>query len=183
MFKKLIVDRNFNLQQYEEDVNQIVRIITRALKNGYKLYFMGNGGSAAEATHIAAEFSGRFLKDRKALPAESLSSNISAITAIANDYGYENIFKRQIEAFVEMNDVVIALTTSGNSENLVRGIEAAKEKEAFTICFSGNGGGKCQEISDIAIIGPNGTSAIIQELHLILLHIIVQIVEENLFQS
>jgi len=181
MYKELIADRNFNLQQYEDSVNQIVRITTRALKNGYKLYFMGNGGSAAEATHIAAEFSGRFLKNRKALPAESLSSNISAITAIANDYGYENIFKRQVEAFVELNDIVIALTTSGNSENLALGLQAAKEKEAFTIVFSGNGGGKCAELADIKVIGPNGTTAVIQELHLILLHIVTQMVEENLF--
>ena len=142
---------------------------------------MGNGGSAADAQHLAAEFSGRFLRERRGLPSESLSVNPSAVTAIANDYGYDRLFARQIEAFVQPGDVVIGLTTSGNSPNIVIGLTEAKSRGATTIAFSGNGGGKVLDVADISLVGPDGISALVQEVHITLGHIVCELVEQAMF--
>lgn len=181
-FEELIKQRNFELEKYADVVNRIVKEILIAFEDGNRIYLFGNGGSAAEAAHIAAEFSGRFLKNRAALPAESLSSNLSTITAIANDFGYEKVFKRQVEAFVNHGDIVIALTTSGKSDNILQGLRYANRIGATTILFSGNSGGEniLQESdTHIIVMGPNGTSAVVQELHLILLHMICELVDQH----
>lgn len=166
--------------RYEGVVTLIARTLIDTFAAGHKVLWMGNGGSAADAQHLAAEFSGRFLRERRALPSEALSVNPSAVTAIANDYGYERVFARQVEAFAQEGDVVVGITTSGNSRNVVLGLEAARRAGATTVAFSGNGGGQVAEIADISLVGPNGYSAIIQEVHITLGHIICDLVEQEL---
>jgi D-sedoheptulose 7-phosphate isomerase len=182
-FRELLEDRRglLDAEHYEAVVKRIVRAMVEAFKSGRKVLWMGNGGSAADAQHLAAEFSGRFLRERPALPSEALSVNASAVTAIANDYGYDHVFARQIEAFAQPGDVVVGITTSGNSKNIVTALEAAKRRGAVTIAFSGNGGGKVAEIADIALLGPVGYSALIQEVHITLGHIICDLTEQELF--
>lgn len=182
-FRELLEDRRglLDADHYEAVVERIVRAMVEAFKSGRKVLWMGNGGSAADAQHLAAEFSGRFLRERPALPSEALSVNSSAVTAIANDFGYEHVFARQIEAFAQPGDVVVGITTSGNSKNVVLALEAAKRRGAVTIAFSGNGGGKVAEIADITLIGPSGYSAIVQEVHITMGHIICDLTEQALF--
>jgi D-sedoheptulose 7-phosphate isomerase len=167
-------------ERYEAVVERIAQAILAAFRNGRKVLWMGNGGSAADAQHLAAEFSGRFLRERRALPSEALSVNTSALTAIGNDYGYERVFERQVEAFAQPGDVVVGITTSGSSRNIVLALEAAKRAGATTIAFSGNGGGPVAEIADIALIGPDGYSALVQEVHITLGHIVCDLVEQEL---
>jgi D-sedoheptulose 7-phosphate isomerase len=181
-FHELLADRKGQLDKphYPEQVAAIVAALVDAFRKGNKVLWFGNGGSAADAQHLAAEFSGRFLYERRALPSEALSVNPSAVTAISNDYGYEEVFARQVEAFAQPGDVVVGLTTSGNSPNVVRGLEEANRIGATTIAFTGNGGGKVAEIAAIALIGPDGGSAIIQEVHITLGHIVCELVEQSL---
>jgi D-sedoheptulose 7-phosphate isomerase len=181
-FREMLDDRRDLLDpdRYEDVVTRIARTLIDAFSTGRKVLWMGNGGSAADAQHLAAEFSGRFLRERRALPSEALSVNPSAVTAIANDYGYERVFARQVEAFAQRGDVVVGITTSGNSPNIVLGLEAAKHAGATTVAFTGNGGGKVAEIADISLVGPNGYSAIIQEVHITLGHIICDLVEQEI---
>ncbi|MGP6159415.1 MAG: SIS domain-containing protein [Vulcanimicrobiaceae bacterium] len=167
--------------RYEAVVERIARTLIAAFNAGRKVLWCGNGGSAADAQHLAAEFSGRFLRERRGLPSEALSVNTSALTAIANDYGYDRVFERQVEAFVLPGDVLIGITTSGNSKNIVFALEEAKKHGATTIAFTGNGGGKVAEIADIALVGPDGYSALVQEVHITLGHIICDLVEQSLF--
>ena len=167
-------------ERYEAVVERIAQTLIAAFRNGRKVLWMGNGGSAADAQHLAAEFSGRFLRERRALPSEALSVNSSAVTAIGNDYGYERVFERQVEAFAQPGDVVVGITTSGTSRNVVLALEAAKRAGATTIAFTGNGGGRVAEIADIALIGPDGYSAIVQEVHITLGHIVCDLVEQEL---
>jgi D-sedoheptulose 7-phosphate isomerase len=182
-FRELLEDRRglLDADRYEAVVERIVRAMVEAFKSGRKVLWMGNGGSAADAQHLAAEFSGRFLRERPALPSEALSVNSSAVTAIANDYGYDHVFTRQIEAFAQPGDVVVGITTSGTSKNIVLALEAAKRRGAVTVALSGNGGGKVAEIADITLIGPSGYSAIVQEVHITMGHIICDLVEQALF--
>ena len=181
-FAELLDDRRGRLDapHYAAQVAAIVAAMTHAFRNGGKVLWFGNGGSAADAQHLAAEFSGRFLRERRALPSEALSVNTSAVTAIANDYGYERVFSRQVEAFARAGDVVVGLTTSGASRNVVLGLEAAKRAGATTIAFTGNGGGAVAEIADIALVGPDGYSALVQEVHITLGHIVCDLVEQAL---
>lgn len=140
---------------------------------------MGNGGSAADAQHLAAEFSGRFLRERRSLPSEALTVNTSALTAIANDFGYDQVFSRQVEGLVRPGDVVVGITTSGNSENVVKGLLAAKAAGAVTVAFTGNAGGRVADIADLVLLGPSGYAAIVQEIHITLGHIICDLVEQE----
>jgi D-sedoheptulose 7-phosphate isomerase len=182
-FRELLDDRRGLLDpdRYEAVVDRIVRTLASAFNAGRKVLWCGNGGSAADAQHLAAEFSGRFLRERRALPSEALSVNPSAVTAIANDYGYEQVFARQVEAFVQPGDVVVGLTTTGNSANVTNALEAAKRLGATTIAFSGNGGGRVAEVADINLIGPDGYAALVQEVHITLGHIVCDLVEQTLF--
>ena len=181
-FREMLDDRRglLDADRYEPVVERIARTLIAAFSAGRKVLWMGNGGSAADAQHLAAEFSGRFLRERPALPSEALSTNSSAVTAIANDYGYDRVFARQIEAFARPGDVVVGITTSGNSRNVVLGLEEARRQGATTIAFTGNGGGKVAEIADIALIGPDGYSALVQEVHITLGHIVCDLVEQAL---
>jgi len=174
-------------QQLLNDVNiqqklvDVIDIISTAFKNGNKVLFCGNGGSAADAQHLAAEFSGRFYKDRKALPAEALHCNTSYLTAVANDYSYDVIYARLVEGIGVKGDVLLGFSTSGNSVNIVKAIESAKDLGITTIGFTGAKGGKMKEISDFIFNVPSNDTPRIQESHIMLGHIICQLVEEKVF--
>ncbi|MDQ6932309.1 MAG: D-sedoheptulose 7-phosphate isomerase [Candidatus Eremiobacteraeota bacterium] len=182
-FEQLLADRHGLIEapHYRHQVQRIVEAMVAAFRSGRKVLWMGNGGSAADAQHLAAEFSGRFLRERRGLPSEALSTNTSAVTAISNDYGYDRVFARQIEAFAVPGDVVIGITTSGTSKNIRLGLEEAKKRGAVTVAFSGNGGGPVCEVADLSLIGPTGYSAIVQEVHITMGHIICDLVEQKLF--
>jgi len=159
----------------------IVDLITKAFLNGNKVLFCGNGGSAADAQHLAAEFSGRFYKNRKALPAEALHCNTSYLTAVANDYEFNVIYSRLVDGLGVAGDVLIGLSTSGNSTNIIKAFEVAKEKGITTIGLTGANGGKMKEISDYLLNVPSTTTPRIQESHILLGHIICELVEEKVF--
>jgi D-sedoheptulose 7-phosphate isomerase len=166
-----------------ETVEKLTNVLTQALKNGNRIYFCGNGGSAADAQHLAAEFSGRFYKDRDALPAEALHCNTSYLTAVANDYGYDVVYARLIKGIGQKGDVLVGLSTSGNSDNIIKAFEAAKEKGVITIAFTGDSGGKMKAISDYLVNVPSSDTPRIQESHIMLGHIICQLVEEKYFNA
>ncbi len=181
-FGELLADRNGLLDEphYREQVERIVATIVAALRDGKKVLWCGNGGSAAEAQHMAAELSGRYLRERPGLYSEALSVNSSTLTCVGNDYGYDYVFARQVEAFARPGDVVIGMTTSGSSRNVVLALEAAKRRGAVAIAFTGNGGGKTAETADLSLIGPNGYAAIVQEVHQVMAHIVCDLVEQQL---
>ena len=162
-------------------LEKVIAVITQAFKNGNSVYFAGNGGSAADAQHLAAEFSGRFYKDRKALPSEALHCNTSYLTAVANDYSYDVIYSRLIEGLAKPGDVLVGLSTSGNSGNIVKAFEKSKELKVITIGFTGAAGGKMKELSDYLINVPSTDTPRIQESHILLGHIICELVEKNIF--
>jgi D-sedoheptulose 7-phosphate isomerase len=162
-------------------IDTVVKVITTAFQNGNSVYFAGNGGSAADAQHLAAEFSGRFYKDRKALPSEALHCNTSYLTAVANDYSYEVIYARLIEGITKPGDVLVGISTSGNAGNIVKAFEMAKTKQVVTIGFTGDKGGKMKEISDYLINVPSNDTPRIQESHILVGHIICELVESNIF--
>lgn len=162
-------------------VEQCIAAITNAFNNGSKVLFCGNGGSAADAQHLAAEFSGRFYTDRDALPAEALHVNTSYLTAVANDYSYEDIYARLVKGIGKKGDVLVGLTTSGNSGNIIKAFEAARLKGMITIGFTGETGGKIKPLCDYLINVPSKDTPRIQESHIMLGHIICQLVEEQLF--
>jgi len=165
----------------KQTVASCVDIIVTAFKNGNKVLFAGNGGSAADAQHLAAEFSGRFYKDRKALPSEALHCNTSYLTAVANDYSYDVIYARLLEGIGNKGDVIVGLSTSGNSTNILKAFEVAKENGITTIGFTGATGGKMKDASDYLINVPSTDTPRIQESHIMLGHIICELVEEALF--
>lgn len=162
---------------------QIASLMVSALKNGNRIYFCGNGGSAADAQHLAAEFSGRFYTDREALPAEALHCNTSYLTAVANDYSYDVVYARLIKGIGTKGDFLVGLSTSGNSGNIVKAFEVAREKGIITVGFTGDTGGKMKELSDYLINVPSKDTPRIQESHIMLGHIICQLVEEQYFNK
>lgn len=162
-------------------VKTIAETIVDSLKKGNRIYFCGNGGSAADAQHLAAELSGRFYTDRKALPAEALHCNTSYLTAVANDYSYDLIYARFIDGIGNIGDVLIGLSTSGNSANIVKAFETAKNKGIITVGFTGLSGGLMKGLSDYLVNVPSTDTPRIQESHIMLGHIICQFVEEEYF--
>ena len=181
-FDDLIADRRgiFDEPRYRTQVEAIADAIVAALRSGKKVLWCGNGGSAAEAQHMAAELSGRFLREREGLASEALSVNSSTVTAVANDYGFDAVFERQVEAMARAGDVVIALTTSGNSPNVVRALEAATRRGAIAVAFTGNGGGAIATVADLMLLGPDGYAAIVQEVHQVMAHILCDLVEQRI---
>jgi D-sedoheptulose 7-phosphate isomerase len=175
--KQKIFENDAMLTLIEKAVEQI----TNAFKNGNRIYFCGNGGSAADAQHLAAEFSGRFYKNREALPAEALHCNTSYLTAVANDYSYDDIYARLVHGIANAGDVLLGLSTSGNSANIVKAFEVAKEKQIITIGFTGETGGKMKILSDVLFNVPSNDTPRIQESHIMIGHIICQLVEEKYF--
>jgi len=158
-----------------------VDVIVNAFRNGNRVYFCGNGGSAADAQHLAAEFSGRFYTDRQALPAEALHCNTSYLTAVANDYSFDDIYSRLIDGIGDHGDVLIGLSTSGNSANIIKAFETARKKEIVTIGLTGKSGGKLKPLCDHLINIPSTDTPRIQESHIMVGHIICQLVEENMY--
>jgi D-sedoheptulose 7-phosphate isomerase len=181
-FDELVADRRgiFDAPHYRAQIEAIADAVVRALRAGKKVLWCGNGGSAAEAQHMAAELSGRFLRERPGLASEALSVNTSTITAVGNDYGFDRVFARQVEAFAQPGDVVIALTTSGNSPNVVLALESARQRGALAVAFTGNGGGRIAGAADLVLIGPDGYSAIVQEVHQVMAHILCDLVEQRI---
>ena len=181
-FSELLADRRglLDAPHYQQQVEAIVDAFVTALRAGKRIYWCGNGGSAAEAQHMAAELSGRYLRERPGLNSEALSVNTSTLTCVGNDYGYDYIFSRQVEAFAQPGDVLVGMTTSGTSKNVVLAMEAARKKGAVTVAFTGNGGGTVAELADHVLLGPNGYAAIVQEVHQVMAHIVCDLVEQRL---
>lgn len=175
--KQQVLEDEFLLQS----ICDVVNVIVDAFRTGKRIYFCGNGGSAADAQHLAAEFSGRFYSDRKALPAEALHCNTSYLTAVANDYGYDLVYARLIDGIGETGDILVGLSTSGNSANIVKAFEAAKAKKMITIGFTGISGGQMKPLSDFILNVPSSDTPRIQESHIMIGHIICQLVEEKFF--
>ncbi|MFY7693953.1 MAG: D-sedoheptulose-7-phosphate isomerase [Sediminibacterium sp.] len=164
-----------------KQIETVVEVVTNAFKNGNAVYFAGNGGSAADAQHLAAEFSGRFYKDRKALPSDALHCNSSYLTAVANDYSYDVIYSRLLEGLAKKGDVLIGISTSGNSANIVKAFEMAASMGVITVGFTGANGGKMKNMANYLINVPSNTTPRIQESHILVGHIICELVEENIF--
>lgn len=162
------------------EIEHMVKLIITAYKTGGKVVLFGNGGSAADAQHIACELVGKFALKRQAFPAIALTTNASILTAVANDYGYEAVFSRQIEALVNERDVVIGISTSGNSPNVVEAVKTAKMKGAKTIGLTGGDGGRLAEIADLTLIVPSDITPRIQEAHITIGHIVCELVEKEL---
>lgn len=158
----------------------LAKQITECFKKGGKVILMGNGGSAGDAQHIAAEFVGRYKKERKSYPALALNTNTSSLTAIGNDYGYDVSFSRQVEGFAQKGDVVIGISTSGNSKNVYKALELAKEKGCYTAAFLGKDGGTIKDIADLAIIVHSNNTPRIQECHIFIGHTICELVDKEL---
>lgn len=160
-------------------INEVCRVILECLANGNKVLLFGNGGSAADAQHIAAEFTGRFVKNRRSYPAIALTTDTSALTAIGNDYGFERIFERQVEGLAVKGDVLIGISTSGNSTNVIKALERGNNMGCTTIGFSGNDGGLMNEHCQINLVIPSTVTARIQEMHITIGHIICEGIDLN----
>lgn len=164
-----------------ERLEAVVNIVTKAYREGKRLYLCGNGGSAADAQHLAAEFTGRFYKNRKALPAEALHANTSYLTAVANDYSFDQVYARMVEGTMEAGDVLFGFSTSGNSANILLAFEAARKTGVTTIGFTGSHGGKLKPLCDYLFNVPSDDTPRIQESHILLGHIVCQLVEAQYF--
>ncbi len=162
-------------------IEEVTRVIVAAFNNGNKVLFCGNGGSAADAQHLAAEFSGRFYTDRDPLPSEALHCNTSYLTAVANDYGYDVVYSRAVKGMGRQGDVLISLSTSGNSQNILKAMEVARELGMINVAFTGASGGKMKALADHLINVPSSDTPRIQESHITIGHIVCQLCEEQLF--
>jgi|TARA_B110000438_G_scaffold60979_1_gene61223 D-sedoheptulose 7-phosphate isomerase len=177
------VDSLNNSISLKPDINGAINLIIDCIKNGNKLIIFGNGGSAADAQHIAAELIGRFKQERKSFPAMALTTDSSILTSLGNDYSYDIVFSRQCESLVLKNDVVIGISTSGNSKNVELGMKTAQEIGAKTIGLLGNNGGRIKSVSNISIVVNSDDTANIQESHRVIYHIICNIVEKQLSEE
>jgi D-sedoheptulose 7-phosphate isomerase len=162
------------------DVDRVVRLIAESMAQGAVLLVCGNGGSAADAQHIAAELTGRFFRDRRPLPALALHGNTSSLTAIGNDYGYEEVFAREVLAHGRPGDVLMAISTSGNSRNVLRAIEAARAQRMAVVGLTGADGGKMRDLCDICLPVPSSSTPRIQECHILIGHTICELLERDL---
>ncbi|MGB9681775.1 MAG: D-sedoheptulose 7-phosphate isomerase [bacterium] len=181
IFKEAIDARDVLLdERLNRDIENAIEVIVSSLKTGNKVLVAGNGGSASDAQHLTGELVGRFLKERRALPAIALSTNTSILTAIGNDYSFEKIFSRQVEAIGIKGDVFIAISTSGNAKNLIEAVEVAKKLSIKTIGLLGNDGGKLGKLVDIPIIVPLSKTPRVQEIHEVIIHSICEIIEEEM---
>ena len=181
--EQLIHNSAENIQKsttLSSDIQKSIESIIQCIKNGNKIVLFGNGGSAADAQHIAAELIGRFKLERKSFPAIALTTDTSILTSLGNDYSYDVVFSRQCESLVSKGDIVIGISTSGNSKNVIQGIKAAKQKGAITIGLLGNEGGILKEVTDISMIVNSSITSEIQEVHRVIDHIICKIVEKEL---
>lgn len=166
---------------YLDSVEKASEVLSSAIKNGNKVLIAGNGGSAADAQHFAGEIVGRFMFNRPSAPAISLCTDPSVMTCIANDYGYDEVFARQLEGLGNPSDVFIGISTSGNSENIIKALAKAKEKNIKTICFLGKDGGKIKDLCDIPLVVPSNSTPRIQEIHTFTVHLLCEIIEKENF--
>ena len=180
MFADSIIVKQETLKKNLPQIVASAKTIIEAFKGGHKLFFCGNGGSAADSQHIAAEFVGRFQKERKAWPAIALTTDTSALTALGNDYTFDIVFSRQLEALGQKGDVIIGISTSGNSKNVIEAMKKAKSMGIKTIAVTGGNGGSLASLCDIAIIAASPKTARIQESHLVIFHSICELVENEL---
>lgn len=167
-------------QALEPMIAEAGQICAGALQSGKRIYLCGNGGSAADAQHIAAELIGRFVGERRSLPAIALTTDTSALTAIGNDYGYDQVFSRQVEGLLEEGDVLIAISTSGNSANILKAVEVARERSARVIGLSGKTGGELHTAVDLSLVVPSDITARIQEMHIVIGHLLCALIERQL---
>ncbi|RMH36031.1 MAG: SIS domain-containing protein [Nitrospirae bacterium] len=174
------VKRQF-VQTYAQRIVDVAQVMIRAFHEGRKVLFFGNGGSATDASHLAAEFVGRYHRDRAALPAIALATDLAAVTCIANDYDYSEIFARQIHAHGRKGDIAVAISTSGNSHNVLRGVEVARTRGLVTVGWTGGTGGKLATLVEYPFIVPSSVTARIQECHMTLGHVLCEIIEERIF--
>lgn len=177
----LVKDYIYNNEHLINSIRDIINVVTESYKNKGKVLFCGNGGSAADAQHLAAELSGRFYYERPPLFAEALHVNTSYLTAVANDYSFDDVYSRLVKAFGKTGDILIGLSTSGNSVNIINAFIAAKKLGMKTIAFTGKDGGKLKLIADYLINVPSSDTPRIQESHIMIGHIICEIVESNMF--
>ncbi|HCI44391.1 MAG TPA: phosphoheptose isomerase [Candidatus Omnitrophica bacterium] len=180
IFRESIRVKEETLKNNSEKIVQSVESIRKLFTRNGKILFFGNGGSAADSQHIAAEFIGRFRKERRALPAIALTTDTSILTALGNDYSFDVIFARQIEGLAQRGDLAFGISTSGNSRNVIEGIKQAKKMGLKTISLTGCGGGKLAPLTDISIIVPSAETARIQESHICIAHAICELVEERI---
>ena len=164
-------------------VVKVAEAMTKCLRSGNKILFFGNGGSAADAQHLAAELSGRFLKERKSLSGWALTTNSSVLTAIGNDYSFDDVFARQVQGIGNPDDVAFAITTSGNSPNVLRAVDVARDMKLVTVGLTGRTGGKLRSVADHCICIPTDHTPRIQEAHILTGHILCELIEETLFQQ
>ncbi len=164
-----------------ENIISAGNILLQSFNKGGRVYIAGNGGSAADAQHLAAEFISKLAKDRNPLPAEALTVDSSVLTAISNDYGYEYIFSRQLVAKIKLNDIFIGITTSGNSLNIINAVETCNSLNKTSIILTGNKGGNIKNIVSNCIVVPSNDTAVIQQVHILILHTLCEYVEKNIF--
>ena len=176
------VKRRF-ARDHAEKIAQVAQLMGRAFRGGHKVLLFGNGGSATDAAHMAAEFVGRYKRERAPLPAIALATDIAAITCIGNDYGFEALFASQVLALGRKGDIAIAISTSGNSPNVLNGIEAAKSLGMVTIAWTGGSGGKLADLADYAFVVPSTVTARIQESHITLAHVLCELIEDQVLAS
>jgi len=168
------------LAQCADDVERVASICVSALRAGNKILICGNGGSAADAQHMAAELVGRFVSDRRALPAIALTTDTSALTAIANDYGYDDVFSRQVAGLAQQGDVILGISTSGNSGSILAACDAGRSAGCHVVGLTGRDGGSLIEHCDAAVIAPSKETAHIQECHIIVIHLLCALIEQGL---
>lgn len=181
--KESIEVKNKVINKIIPQIEQAAAAMIDALRSGNKILFFGNGGSAADAQHLAGELIGRFLKDRKSMPAIALSTDTSILTSLSNDYGFEIVFSRQIEGLARSGDIACGISTSGNSRNVLLGLEKAKELGCQTIALLGCDGGRIADVADISIIVPSTSTPRIQESHITIGHVLCSLIEEELFPA
>ncbi len=169
------------LAECVETIARMGGMLAEALAQKHKLLFCGNGGSAADAQHIAAELVGRFMQEREALPAIALTTDSSILTCVGNDYGYDKVFSRQVEALGQPGDVLVGISTTGNSPNVLLAVEAAKAKGMRTAALTGKGGGKLAKAADLSLIVPSSNTQRVQETHIMVGHILCSLIESALF--
>jgi D-sedoheptulose 7-phosphate isomerase len=175
--------RILNNEEIIKSIDELANVIACSIKHGGKILICGNGGSASDSLHIAGEILGRFQKERKAYAAIALNSDVATMTAIANDYGYEEVFSRQVEGLMAPEDILLGISTSGNSKNIIRAFEKAHEIGGKTALLSGKDGGALKEMADYPIVVPSETTARIQETHMLIYHVLCEIVEDILFEK
>jgi len=178
-----ISDNFLKLKELAPKLQETVKVCVQALKNGHKVMFCGNGGSASQSQHLAAELVGRYKKNRSAMASLALTTDTSILTAVGNDYGFDEIFVRQVQGLGQPGDVLIGLSTSGNSSNVLKAFELAKQMQMTTVAFVGELGGKMGQMADIALCVPSSKTNNIQEMHLALGHMLCGLIEESLFHE